>query len=440
MQFSYFHLSKAVMMKHLPLAIFIAVIAFGCSPARQIQKTAERSVLQVPALATAYVGISIYDAAANKYLYSYNADKYFVPASNTKLATCYAAMKYLGDSLPGIRYSVSGNEVHVQPTGDPTFLHPDFKAHPVYSFLAHYSTVVMEKPLFTEAFLGKGWSWDDYTEAYMAQRSSFPIYGNVARLQWMSSDSVQVRPEAFAANTSLQSPLVTGFEVKKPWDENRFVLVNGTNKQQEVPFTPLPSAIEKLLTDTLHHLVQSRQSDGVRYPDVLYSQPTDSLLKIMMHRSDNFFAEQALLMVSNQVAGEMNDAKGVNELLSGGLKDLPQKPRWVDGSGLSRYNLFSPKDLVAILDKMRQQFSLERLKEILPTGHEGTLTNYYKEAQGFIFGKTGTLSGVVAFSGFLYTKKDKLLIFSILVNNHQTSSTTVRRAVEQFLLNVREQY
>jgi len=74
------------------------------------------------------------------------------------------------------------------------------------------------------------------------------------------------------------------------------------------------------------------------------------------------------------------------------------------------------------------------------TGGTGTISNYYKADSNFIFAKTGTLSGVVAFSGFLYTKKGKLLIFSTLVNNHQASSTAVRRAVEKFIQGIRERY
>ena len=81
---------------------------------------------------------------------------------------------------------------------------------------------------------------------------------------------------------------------------------------------------------------------------------------------------------------------------------------------------------------------MERIKTILPTGNEGTLENYYKSEEGFIFAKTGTLSGVVALSGFIYTKKNKMLIFSILVNNHQASATQVRRAMEKFVLGLRE--
>ena len=145
-------------------------------------------------------------------------------------------------------------------------------------------------------------------------------------------------------------------------------------------------------------------------------------------------------MVSDQVLGYLSDSKIIDTLLKTDFKDLPQKPRWVDGSGLSRYNLFSPRDFVAILNNMKNEFGIERIKVILPTGGEGTFSNYFKSESGYFFAKTGTLSGVVALSGFLYTKKNKLLIFSVQVNNHNASATDVRRAVEKFLEGVRNKY
>ncbi|HVF97143.1 MAG TPA: D-alanyl-D-alanine carboxypeptidase, partial [Flavisolibacter sp.] len=92
------------------------------------------------------------------------------------------------------------------------------------------------------------------------------------------------------------------------------------------------------------------------------------------------------------------------------------------------------------LKQMKDEFGMARIKDILPTGGEGTLSSYYKKDSTFIYAKTGTLSGVVALSGFLYTKKGKELIFSVLVNNHQGSATAVRRAVEKFVQGLREKY
>jgi D-alanyl-D-alanine carboxypeptidase/D-alanyl-D-alanine-endopeptidase (penicillin-binding protein 4) len=145
-------------------------------------------------------------------------------------------------------------------------------------------------------------------------------------------------------------------------------------------------------------------------------------------------------MVSQTKLGEMSDAHIIDTLLKTDLSDLPQKPHWVDGSGLSRYNLFTPNDFVTLLNKMRHEFGMTRLQLILPTGGRGTLSGLYKQDSNYIFAKTGTLSGVVALSGYLYTKKNRLLIFSVLVNNHTGSAAAIRRRVEAFLTGIRDRY
>jgi D-alanyl-D-alanine carboxypeptidase/D-alanyl-D-alanine-endopeptidase (penicillin-binding protein 4) len=207
----------------------------------------------------------------------------------------------------------------------------------------------------------------------------------------------------------------------------------------EIPFRTFENS--RLLEDTLKKkwLVNVYPPAQAQYKTV-YSHPTDSMLKPLMHRSDNFFAEQVLLMASSELLGVMNEARLIDTILKTDFKDLPQKPRWADGSGLSRYNLFTPQDLVMILNKIKNEFGMERTKNIFATGNEGTLTNYFKDLQGKFYAKTGTLSGVVALSGYLYTKKNRLLLVSVQVNNHQTSATTVRRAVEQFVMKVYDMY
>src|SRR6185436_3734133 len=123
-----------------------------------------------------------------KYWYNYQGDKYFVPTSNTKLPTCYAAMKYLGDSLVGLMYGTTDEpgKVLIKGTGDPTFLHPDFKHQPVYDFLKKQNQpIVITNPDFFAVTLGSGWAWNDYNENYMAERSGLPVYGNIST--WKST-------------------------------------------------------------------------------------------------------------------------------------------------------------------------------------------------------------------------------------------------------------
>jgi D-alanyl-D-alanine carboxypeptidase/D-alanyl-D-alanine-endopeptidase (penicillin-binding protein 4) len=223
-----------------------------------------------------------------------------------------------------------------------------------------------------------------------------------------------------------------------------FTVTQGIEKYKEVdiPFSTqgIQSALA-LAKDTVGKTITLKE--GVKQNTrlrTIKSQPTDSLFKPMMHRSDNFYAEQTLLMVSNEKLGLMSDARIIDTLLATDLKDLPQKPHWVDGSGLSRYNLFSPRDFVWVLNKIRNEFAWQRVTSIFATGNTGTLASYYKKDSGYIYAKTGTLTGHVALSGYLITQKGKTLIFSVLVNNHQTSAAVVRRSVAAFLHNLREKY
>jgi serine-type D-Ala-D-Ala carboxypeptidase/endopeptidase (penicillin-binding protein 4) len=119
---------------------------------------------------------------------------------------------------------------------------------------------------------------------------------------------------------------------------------------------------------------------------------------------------------------------------------LPQRPQWVDGSGLSRYNLFSPQDFVWILNKLQTEFGLNRLKVILPGANTGTLKGLYEGYEGRIFAKTGTLSNNVALSGYLITKKNRALIFSVLVNNHETTAAAIRKQISSFLTGIIDKY
>jgi D-alanyl-D-alanine carboxypeptidase/D-alanyl-D-alanine-endopeptidase (penicillin-binding protein 4) len=236
------------------------------------------------------------------------------------------------------------------------------------------------------------------------------------------------------------------FSLSRSQDENLFSISKGGRSFSKIaiPYKTNRGVTNFIfLQDTLQQKGLSASVSLVTNPiqgQLLFSQPTDSLLIPLMHRSDNFFAEQSLLMVSQHLLGYMSDRKLIDTLLATDLKGLPQPPRWVDGSGLSRYNLFTPQDMVTILARMRQEFSWSRIQAIFPHGNEGTLSGYYVADSTAIYAKTGTLSGVVALSGFLQTRKGKWLAFSVMVNNHQSTASAIRRQIEKFLIAIRARY
>lgn len=451
----------------------------SCSVSKQISKQANAILLSDTAISTGHIGISIYEPATGKYWYNYNADKYFIPGSNTKLFTLYAGMKYLGDSLTGVAYqNFSDTAINVSGTGDPTFMHPDFKNQPVLDFLKAKHKKIYLSGYYTDSALGYGWAWDDYNDDYMVERNAFPIYGNTIKIgisgyyyvgQKYSKPNWNVSPRYFideidsvftldyktivlAGDSNIAKLNTQKFAITRSRTSNRLTLRQATStfNKIEIPFVTNgnKTSVEILKNDLRLNIKEGRLSDESLYPGTpanlrwhkIKSQPTDSLFTPMMHRSDNFFAEQTLLMVSNEYLGYMSDEAVIDALLSSDLKDVPQKPKWVDGCGLSRYNLFTPQSLVYILTKMKKEFAWNRLTTILATGGTGTLSSYYKKDSGYIFAKTGTLSNNCALSGYLITQKGKVLIFSVLANNYITNATPVRQSVERFLHAIRENY
>ncbi len=472
--------SRPLVISHWLGCLLTLVFISSCSVSKQISKQAVNTLLNDTAVSTGHIGISIYEPATGKYWYNYNASKYFIPASNTKLFTLYAGMKYLGDSLTGLVFqNFSDTAINISGTGDPTFMHPDFSRQPVLDFLKGQQKAIYISGNYKDSALGYGWAWDDYNDDYMVERNAFPIYGNTVKIGLngynyagtkVSYPNWKVTPKFFTNKIDSQFVLdyftmatikdsnvakqkTQSFTIKRERTANHFHLEkeNTLFRSIEIPFANnnVRTACEILKNDFQLNLREGLLTDeNFLYPGTpanlrwhkIKTQPVDSLFKPMMHRSDNFFAEQTLLMVSNEYLGYMSTGKIIETFLNTDLKDIGQRPKWVDGSGLSRYNLFTPQNFIYILNKMKTEFGLERIKNILPTGGSGTLSSYYKKDSGFIYAKTGTLSNNCALSGYLVTKKGKLLIFSVLANNYISGATPVRKAVEQFLLAIRENY
>lgn len=413
-----------------------------------IEQQAKQTILEKPELIPAHVGISLFDSKTGKFLYNYQADKYFIPASNTKIFTCYAAMKNLGDSIVAFEYLPDEENIALRFTGDPSFLHPDFEEQPAYDFLkANAPKITIVAPRYHATAFGNGWAWNDYDADYSPERSPMPIYGNLVYFG-KKGNRITVTPKAFKDSLVIFSSTEDGrYTINREKDQNSFTVeksnrvFNGT----AIPFVvkkEMDQLMIPLLEDTLNRVLNYANAVAVDQPNwkKFYSQPTDSLLKIMMHRSDNFFAEQTLLMVGNEKIGMMDDSKVIDTLLKSDMKGMPHQPRWVDGSGLSRYNMMTPQDFVWILNKMKQEQPWERIKAIFPTGNAGTLGGLYKGYENKIFAKTGTLTGHVALSGFVITNQGKELIFSIMVNAHQSAAGTIRKHIEQFLTTVINEY
>lgn len=109
-----------------------------------------------------------------------------------------------------------------------------------------------------------------------------------------------------------------------------------------------------------------------------------------------------------------------------------------DGSGLSRRNRATPEALVTLLKAMRDQGEAGDLfyRSLAVAGTSGTLRNRFRDTavHARLRGKTGTLRGVRALSGYLESPHYGTLVFSILINQPGQSGSVMLRAIDQIVL------
>ncbi len=425
-----------------PLMFFVALILSSCSTTNQINTTFNKA----EAFKQGFSGLAVFDPEENKMIYERYSSKYFTPASNTKLLTFYAGLKILGDSIPALKYVVKNDSLIFWGTGDPSFLSPDLPESMVYQFLKNSKEKLYYlPPVFTEAHFGPGWAWDDYNSYYSVERSAFPIYGNYVKFDFiLGLDIPKIFPSFFKDNLLIQpnaSPGIIRDPAANIFRHKTFIGNKGFS--QVVPFKYSPELFVQLLADTIKKPVEiiRQKTEGFSDIKTINSLPADSLYKTMLQQSDNFIAEQILFMVSGNISDSLKTVLAIDHIKENFLKDLPDEPFWVDGSGLSRYNLVSPRSMVKLLEKIIREVPQKRLFKLMAIGGKsGTLKNSYVADEPYIFAKTGTLRNNHSLSGYLKARSGKVLIFSFMNNNYTVPSSEIKKQMEFILRKIYKKY
>ena len=422
------------------LSLCFLLVIFSCSP---VKRNLEKRLKETEGMFQDHTGFMLYDPVERKAIYEFNSSKYFTPASNTKIFTLYASLKILQDSIPALRYEVINDTMFLWGTGDPSFMyHNVFDNGKTFNFLKQWDRALcFSSSNFHTTSFGPGWAWDDYNDYYSAERSPLPIYGNVFSVESHGSD-ITIWPSYFTKHLSLGQEELQP-KIIRNVDNNgfKFYPSYSSTLEADIPFRVDPLLTSELITDTLKKDV--RQVDRPLSPtaSTLYSIPSDSLYRVMMQDSDNFIAEQLLLVCAGVLSDTLQPDIAIRHTENNFLKDLPDKPIWVDGSGLSRYNLFTPRSIVRLWEKIYELVPRDRLFALLATGGKsGTIRNWYKADKPYIFGKTGSLSNNHSLSGYLVTRTGKTLIFSFMNSNFTASGSEVRRNMQNILNFIYEKY
>ena len=204
---------------------------------------------------------------------------------------------------------------------------------------------------------------------FSAEKSPFPIYGNVVAATLDSlKQRLQIKPTFF--NPFFEEDSSDSFFQRKQW-KNSF---SGNPKKWTVqdtvyrPFITSDSLFTSLLSkrfDVPVNISSSQRSDTIVW-EKLYTNQEELLFKALLQDSDNLIAESLLQMIALEKTNTLNPQAAINQLLFQWQDMLPDALEWVDGSGLSRYNMITPRTIVAILARIYKNIGWEKIEVYFP--------------------------------------------------------------------------
>jgi D-alanyl-D-alanine carboxypeptidase/D-alanyl-D-alanine-endopeptidase (penicillin-binding protein 4) len=394
-------------------------------------------ILQNKLFRNSFTGFVLYDPLNSEDIININGNKLFTPASNTKIFTFLAATSILKDSISALKYYISGDSLIFMGTGNPSVMNNDLpQDNTIVDFLkARKEKLYYSDSNFQDQRFGDGWAWDDYLYHYQVEKSPLPVYKNILYV-WYEDESIYVDPEIFRNKIVFTNDSLISF---RKYDANEFSI--GVFDKGKVLRIPIKTDRETIV-ETLGYITGkeiSRLDDNpidLKDGKILMQPGSDSLYIRLLHNSDNFIAEQLLLMCSFMLFDTMNTRKAIDFSISEFMPYLTDSCRWVDGSGLSRYNLFSPNSIIMALHQIWERFGLEGIRVLFPE----ILMAQSELNKGAVYAKTGTLSNNFNISGYIITNQSNIYLFSFMVNHFTGSNMPIRVEAQKILRFVIDNY
>jgi D-alanyl-D-alanine carboxypeptidase/D-alanyl-D-alanine-endopeptidase (penicillin-binding protein 4) len=425
-----------------------------------------------PSFSNANWGVVIQSLETGEYFYKKNEDKLFLPASSLKLFTTAAGLIQLG---PEYRFttniykrgiidgSILKGDLIIQGRGDPTisarFYGGDMLR--LYNLWADSllnlgiyeisGNIIGDDSEFDDRGLGEGWAWDDESYWYSAQASAISFNDNCVDIsvfvkQDKKTSKVFMHPDTKYVTISNEVTVVpkdstTDIDVYRERGTN-LITVSGTikvdsdtvrtfctvNNPTRFAMVVLRNALEKKgITVTGSTMTEDDLTLPIDYKhaDFLFtnlSPPLREIIKVVNKNSQNFYAEQILKTIGLEAAHYGTRENGIQAEFDI-FKDMGINTDgmvMVDGSGLSRLNLVSPRHFISLLNYMfKSKYYIPYFNSLPIAGVDGTLATRLKNtrAEAKIRAKTGYLTAVRSLCGYALTGDNEPVAFSIIVNN-----------------------
>jgi len=452
------------------------------------QETAFKNFLADSAMKHAAVSFCIAETDNSNMIFEHNSRQSLTPASIMKLITTSAALELLGPDYKfrtsigytGVLKNGSGRlngDIVIMGGGDPVFGSKKFGDH-YADFPEKWieelkntgirrikGRVITDDSYYDYQPVPPKWLWEDIGNYYGAGAYGLSVFDNTYEIHFItSSDSLYhvitgVYPEE--CRVDLKDRLtVSGTEDEGyvfaapysnsgwlagtiPVNQNDFVLKASI---QDPPLL-LAKIIDKKLreagikisdTPTAARLEPpvNKQFTQIAYID---SPPLKDIIEVLNHESVNLYAEHLLKELGKVFKDSGTVTAGI-ETIKGFLERAGVEAEGIfieDGSGLSPLNAINALDMVSLLIYMKRDgkhFS-EFLNSLPEAGKEGTLKNYFKDNifAARMVAKSGSMTRVRSYAGYLQTISGKDLAFCIIVNNFTGSSRNIVAHIEDIL-------
>ncbi|WP_445243494.1 MULTISPECIES: D-alanyl-D-alanine carboxypeptidase/D-alanyl-D-alanine endopeptidase [unclassified Microcoleus] len=419
-------------------------------------------------------GILIQPLSSTTTLYSRDAQKYFIPASNAKLLTTAAALQKLGADfrIKTSVYSGENGSLYVAGRGDPSIAEAQLKSlaqQLKQRGISQVNQLIGDDSYFQGSAVNPNWEWEDAQAGYGAPINSLIFNQNAIDLLLSPQALGQPLKVTFAepklANQwQLQNNTVTVaqnesefIEVGREFDRP-IIRVSGQLKVGGEPESAYVAVVNPA-NNFLQYFQQALVAEGIPVKQSLVasasrnfnqelatveSPPLAQLVRETNRESNNLYAEVLLRLLGKVTDKLPQQQEDTGEM---GLKELklsltqlgvnPNSYILADGSGLSRHNLISPEALVQTLRFMANSPAASIYRQSLPiAGESGTLKNRFNNTPNRVIlqAKTGTMSGVSGLSGYIEVPNYEPLVFSIIVNQSDLSTAKMRSATDEIVL------
>lgn len=499
------HIMK-ILIKNLFCLLFLVVTLFsGCTKKELIIQTTEqpidrlnREIAQIinnPLFANAHWGVAIQSLQNGQFLFLYNENKGFMPASNMKLFTTATALVKLGPNYTFQteifwkgKISPDGiliGDLIIHGSGDPSLggrynLENERKDRMLDLFVSWAEKlkqqgihtirgrIVGDDNLFDDRLLGQGWAWDDEPEWYAAQVSALSFNDNCIDIYFTPADTLNGLAE-FEIYPPTQYVLIQN-EVKTAADNQpqsiHFERKRGTNQiiasgaisinAKEVKewfavenpsgfvVTVFKEVLERQGIKVEGPAVDIDEIPGFTYFQadttrliIHQSPPIKQIIQTVNKVSQNLWAELLFRTLGSHFSDSDKDTGGVEviKLFLSEIGIAPEQIGIADGSGLSRLNLVTPMQIITLLRYLYNHPFQNEFYESLPiAGVDGTIKGRMRGtlAQNNVRAKTGYINRVRALSGYVDSRDNEKFVFSLITNNY-TVPTSMANNIQDLI-------